>query len=60
MVSRSLTADPGQEPRVGELLKRTEQRIQSRRAIPTVSLLMIPLIYYHINSFQGVSSVGKP
>jgi hypothetical protein len=34
MVSRSLTADQGQEPWVGELLKRTEQRIQSRRALP--------------------------
>jgi hypothetical protein len=34
VVSRSLTADQGQEPRVGELLKRTEQRIQSRRGIP--------------------------
>jgi len=33
VVSRSLPADQGQEPRVGELLKRTEQRIPSRRGI---------------------------
>jgi hypothetical protein len=37
VVSRSLTADQGQELRVGELLKRTEQRIQSRRGIPRPS-----------------------
>ena len=28
--------------------------------IPTVSPLMIPLIYCHIKSFQRASSVGKP
>jgi hypothetical protein len=27
--------------------------------IPTVSPLMIPLVYFHINSFQGASSVEK-
>ena len=29
-------------------------------AIPTVSPLMIPLVYCHIKSFQRASSVGKP
>ena len=32
MVSRSLTADQGQEPRVGELLERTEQRASMQRS----------------------------
>src|SRR5215831_12525914 len=27
---------------------------------PTVSPLMIPLVYCHINSFQRASSMGKP
>jgi hypothetical protein len=29
-------------------------------AIPTVSPLMIPLVYCHINSFQRAPSMGKP
>jgi hypothetical protein len=34
--------------------------IEPFELIPTVSLLIIPLIYCHINSFQRVASVGKP
>ena len=48
------------EGQVDPLKEFTEACREERKIIPTVSSLMIPLVYCHINSFQRVSSVEKP
>ena len=49
-----------QQPNPQEKLQELEKVYSYDRAKPTVSPLMIPLVYCYINSFQRASSVEKP